>query len=304
MEAQAPGELATLAQRPVRILVVDDNVQEQQLLRMKLEALGVSLIQVRQGRLGIMTAQKTNPDIVILDLGTTDMPGLEVLRHLKTVKRTSSIPVICISNSHDETYRLRALRMNADWYLPKPFRFSEMLARLRYHAQEIAARTVLKEDISLEALRKNILRAAVDTLSDSQDMRKALHGLKGYVGADDYYLNSKLESCFRNLTRIENRLKEFREWTARRPPRPTSATPILLEAGPEGAADTGTLALGDPAAAAGGQPALPGNESLRQDGHPTQPRSLPGAGDLPGDGNLPAGDGGEDGTQGRSAERG
>ena len=217
MEAYAPpGELATLAQRPVRILVVDDNAQEQQLLKLKLETLGATLIQVRHGRLGIMTCQKSLPDIVILDLATTDMPGLEVLRHLKAVKRTSGIPVICLSNSRDENHRLRALRLNADWYLAKPFRFSELLARLRYHAQEIASRTSLKSDMSFESLRKNIMRASVDTLSDIQDVRKALHGLKGYVGADDYYLNNKLETCFRNIMRIETRLKDFREWSTGR----------------------------------------------------------------------------------------
>jgi len=60
------------------------------------------------------------------------------------------------------------------------------------------------------------MRTSVDTLSDVQDVRKALHGLKGYVGADDYYLNSKLEICFRNLMRIESRLKDFREATRTR----------------------------------------------------------------------------------------
>jgi DNA-binding response OmpR family regulator len=227
MEAYAPGELAMLAQRPLRILVVDDNIQEQQLLKMKLEVLGTSLIQVRHGRLGIMTAQKSDPDIVILDLGTTDMPGLEVLRHLKAVKRTSAIPVICISSSHEEAHRLRALRLNADWYLAKPFRFSEMLARLRYHAQEIAAKSTLQStELNIDGVRKNALRASVDTLSDLQDIRKALHGLKGYVGTDDYYLNNKLDTCFRNLVRIESRLKEFRDWSAMRG-RPASAPALL-----------------------------------------------------------------------------
>ncbi len=300
MEAQVPGELATLAQRPVRILIVDDSVQEQQLLGMKLEALGASLIQVRLGRMGIMTAQKANPDIVIVDLGPTAMAGVAVLRHLKAVKRTSAVPVICISSSRDEAYRLRALRMNADWYLSKPFRFSEMLARLRYHAQEIAARTVLREDMSHEALRKSILRAAVDTLSDSQDIRKALHGLKGYVGADDYYLNSKLESCFRNLTRIENRLKDFREWSAQRPVRPTSTTPILLEATAQTetpAADMKACVPGEPRAQFGAPHAQSGPHAHLEG--PTSP-----SGELPAQPGTASGDGGEDGTHGRGAEHG
>ncbi|MFQ5600351.1 MAG: hypothetical protein ACE5G2_07330, partial [Candidatus Krumholzibacteriia bacterium] len=120
-------------------------------------------------------------------------------------------------------------RLNADWYLSKPFRFSEMLARLRYHAQEIAASTPSKSEMGYDDLRKNIMRASVDTLSDVQDIRKALHGLKGYVGADDYYLNSKLEICFRNLMRIESRLKDFRELTTRRKRQAARVAPFPLE---------------------------------------------------------------------------
>jgi len=211
MEAYSSGELAALAKRTIRILVVDDNLQEQQILKLKLEALGVSVIQVRHGRMAITTAQKAQPDLILLELETPDMPGIEVLRNLKTVKATSHIPVICISSSKDDAYRMRTLRLNADWYLSKPFRFSELVARLRYHAQEIASATPTVDVTHDSSLQKVLMRTSVDTLSDVQDVRKALHGLKGYVGADDYYLNSKLDICFRNLMRIESRLKDFRE---------------------------------------------------------------------------------------------
>lgn len=216
MEAYSSGELATLARRTIRILVIDDNLQEQQILRLKFEALGVSVIQVRHGRMALMTAQKAQPDIILLEMETPDMPGIEVLRNLKTVKATSEIPVICISSSRDDAFRMRTLRLNADWYLSKPFRFSELVARLRYHAQEIASRTPHLETGRDPDLNKVLMRTSVDTLSDIQDVRKALHGLKGYVGADDYYLSSKLEICFRNLMRIETRLKEFRDATRTR----------------------------------------------------------------------------------------
>lgn len=211
VQAPHPGELAALAKRSIRILVVDDNLHEQQILKMKLEALGVSVIQVRQGRIAITTAQKTQPDLVILDLETTDMPGLEVLRSLKSLAQTSSIPVICISACKDDSFRMRALRLNADWYLAKPFRFSEMLARLRYHAQEFAAAAPPTVTGGSEEMRRSMLRTSMDTITDIQDIRKALHGLRGYIGADDYYLNSKIEICFRNLMRIESRFKEYRE---------------------------------------------------------------------------------------------
>jgi hypothetical protein len=92
-----------------------------------------------------------------------------------------------------------------------------MLARLRYLAQEMAATSAQPAIAGYEELRKSTMRSAVDTLTDVQDIRKALHGLKGYIGADDYYLNSKLEICFRSLVRIESRLKEFRGLATSRP---------------------------------------------------------------------------------------
>jgi CheY-like chemotaxis protein len=233
MESRTPGELAALARRSVRILVVNENSDEQQVLKLKLEELGAAIIQVRHGRMAIMTAQKAQPDIILLDLDTTDMPGLEVLRHIKSVKRTSSIPVICLSSNRDDAHRMRALRLNADWFFGKPFRFSEMLARLRYLAQEMAAATPPTTTRNYEELRKSTLRSSVDTLSDVQDIRKALHGLKGYIGADDYYLNTKLEICFRGLVRIESRLKEFRSLGQPRAlPAPAAArvAPYPLEA--------------------------------------------------------------------------
>src|SRR5262245_49073273 len=113
MQSQSPGELEALARRPVRILVVSESPQDQHVLKLKLEELGASVIQVRHGRMAIATAQKAPLDIVILDLETTDMPGLEVLRHLKSVRRTSSVPVICLSSSRDEANRMRAMRLNA-----------------------------------------------------------------------------------------------------------------------------------------------------------------------------------------------
>jgi CheY-like chemotaxis protein len=248
MQAQTPGELAALARRAVRILVVNDSPQEQQVLKLKLEELGASVVQVRHGRMAITTAQKAAPDIVILDLETPDMPGLEVLRHMKSVKRTSSIPVICLSSSSDEAFRMRALRLNADWYLQKPFRFSEMLARLRYLAQEMAASAASPGHGSYEDLRKSTMRSAVDTLTDIQDIRKALHGLKGYIGADDYYLNSKLEICFRSLVRIESRLKEFRGLATARPQAAARVVAYPMEIAHEPANETphATEPLGEP----------------------------------------------------------
>jgi len=248
MQEQSPGELATLAKRPVRILIVDDNQQEQEILRLKLEELGVTVIQVRHGRMALATAQKAQPDIIILDMETTDMPGLEVLRHLKSVKRTSPVPVICISSSRDDSFRMRTLRLNADWYLTKPFRFSEMLARLRYLAQEMAVATPVTSTPSFDELRKNTIRSSVDTLSDVQDIRKALHGLKGYIGADDYYLNSKLEICFRSLVRIESRLKEFRNLATNRPLSAARIAPFPLQLARDDAAATA------PDTTAGGAP--------------------------------------------------
>jgi two-component system KDP operon response regulator KdpE len=113
---------------PVSVLVVDDEVQIRRLLRVSLEAAGYRVHEADRGQAGLSEARVHQPAAIILDLGLPDIPGLEVLKRLRT---WSTIPVLILSVRDQEAEKIAALDAGADDYLTKPFSSGELLARLR-----------------------------------------------------------------------------------------------------------------------------------------------------------------------------
>ncbi len=76
----------------------------------------------------IETAVIRKPDLILLDLGLPDMDGTEVIR---SVRRTSSVPIIVLSSRDSGQDKVNALDLGADDYMTKPFDTQEFLARIR-----------------------------------------------------------------------------------------------------------------------------------------------------------------------------
>jgi len=111
-----------------RILVIDDEPQMRRLLRVALEAHDYEVCEAATGREGLAEAATRAPDIILLDLGLPEMPGLEVLRRLR---EWSSVPVLILSVQDSGEDKVQALDLGADDYVTKPFDTAELLARLR-----------------------------------------------------------------------------------------------------------------------------------------------------------------------------
>jgi DNA-binding response OmpR family regulator len=89
---------------------------------------GFSLESVHDGIRGLERARSREHSLVILDLMLPGMPGLEVLRQLRS---SSTIPVIILTARGEEIDRVLGLEIGADDYLAKPFSPRELIARLR-----------------------------------------------------------------------------------------------------------------------------------------------------------------------------
>lgn len=111
-----------------RILIIDDEVPIQRLLRIGLGAHGFAVVPARNGEEGLARLEKDNFDAVILDLGLPDRTGFEVLEQ---IRRTSAIPLIVLSVRGDEQGKVKALELGADDYVTKPFGMAELVARIR-----------------------------------------------------------------------------------------------------------------------------------------------------------------------------
>jgi two-component system KDP operon response regulator KdpE len=117
-----------ISARPLKILIIDDEVQIRRLLRLTLEAEQYQVVEAETGRHGLHEAAVNPPDGIVLDLGLPDIDGAEVVRQLR---EWSKVPVLILSVRAGEEDKIAALDAGADDYLTKPFGGRELLARLR-----------------------------------------------------------------------------------------------------------------------------------------------------------------------------
>jgi two-component system KDP operon response regulator KdpE len=141
---------------PLRVLVVDDEPPIRKLLRMGLSTQGYQILDAPNGKTALeLVAQK--PDLIILDLGLPDIPGLDVLRMLR--ERNEGVPIVVLSSRGDEAAKVQALDLGADDYVTKPFGMDELLARiraaLRHQLQVQGERPIFRiGDLSVDLVRR------------------------------------------------------------------------------------------------------------------------------------------------------
>jgi two-component system OmpR family response regulator len=142
----------------MRILIVED---EPDLLRGLARALrdeGYAVDTAEDGEDGLFKAQSVNYDALVLDVMLPQLDGWEVLRQLRTTKKT---PVLLLTARDRSADRVRGLDTGADDYLVKPFDLPELLARLRALIRRSAseARSVLEiGDVSIDLAARTISR--------------------------------------------------------------------------------------------------------------------------------------------------
>src|ERR1700749_4211956 len=111
-----------------RVLVVDDEPQILRALRINLRARQYEVMVAANGTQALDEAAAPPPDLVILDLGLSDMDGVEVIGGLRG---WTAVPIIVLSGRADSTDKVEALDAGADDYVTKPFGMDELLARMR-----------------------------------------------------------------------------------------------------------------------------------------------------------------------------
>lgn len=113
------------------ILYVEDNVDNVRLVRQILKHRpSLRLLTAMQGSIGLDLAQQHHPKVILLDLHLPDIPGEEVLRRLKTMPETTSIPVIVLSADATQRQQQQLRRAGAWDYLTKPIHVRQFLSIL------------------------------------------------------------------------------------------------------------------------------------------------------------------------------
>jgi two-component system, cell cycle response regulator DivK len=103
-----------------RILVVEDNMDNYELVRFILERAGYDVFLAVNGRDGVDAARFQKPDLILMDLGMPEMDGWQAARMLKADDGTKSIPLFALTAHTLPGERKRAIQAGCDGYVSKP----------------------------------------------------------------------------------------------------------------------------------------------------------------------------------------
>ena len=122
------GMAASVATDPMRILIVEDELDLQTALARALRDEGYAVDTAANGADGLFNAENVDYDAVVLDVMLPQLDGWEVLARLRKKKK---IPVLMLTARDQSRDRVKGLDTGADDYVVKPFDLPELLARLR-----------------------------------------------------------------------------------------------------------------------------------------------------------------------------
>jgi two-component system response regulator MprA len=156
----APSDPNSTEHTP-RILVVDDEQPILDFIEMGLQYEGYAVCTAADGHGALDKARREPPDLVILDVMLPGIDGFDVCRRLRA---QSDVPIIMLTARGDVDDRVAGLESGADDYLPKPFMFKELLARVRAQLRRRhpgAGRVLRFGDMLLNRDTREVQRAGV-----------------------------------------------------------------------------------------------------------------------------------------------
>jgi two-component system, sensor histidine kinase and response regulator len=165
------------------ILVVDDNTLNADLLVTALAQHGFKVRSAHNARLALQMVEEEAPDAFLLDVNMPELDGYELCRQLKAREDTAEIPVIFISALDRTDNIIKGFDVGAVDYIPKPFKFREVFARVSSHV------TLLRQKREIEMRRQRDIQQfeVIDRLrqqfigSAAHDLKNPLFVISGYT---------------------------------------------------------------------------------------------------------------------------
>jgi two-component system phosphate regulon response regulator PhoB len=149
-----------------RVLVVEDEPAQLEILAYNLESDGFMVSRARDGEEALLLIREDVPDVIVMDWMMPHLSGIEVCRRLKSNPETRSIPVIILSARSEDEDKVRGLEIGADDYVVKPYSVVELMARVRTQLRR-SRPSSLGQEIEFEDLKLNsetykVIRGQID----------------------------------------------------------------------------------------------------------------------------------------------
>jgi two-component system sensor histidine kinase/response regulator len=188
---------------PSKILVVDDQPINVQMLKRKLEKEQLSVLTAYSGAEALEVVASQRPDLILLDVMMPEMDGLEVCQKLQSNEETRSIPVIFITARSSKEGKIEGLGVGAVDYITKPIDLDETFARVQTQLRFVAVNRELVElQHRLAESRKSATIGAV-TQGIAHNLNNLLGIVIGYLDLIKAH-PERPESVRRNAAQVES----------------------------------------------------------------------------------------------------
>ncbi len=114
-----------------KILVIDDDLAINELIKVNLELAGYRVIQAFDGVKGFALAKQENPSLVVLDVMMPEVDGFTVAQRIRKNPTTAEVPILMLTALSQINDKVRGFDIGVDDYLVKPFEMDELLVRVR-----------------------------------------------------------------------------------------------------------------------------------------------------------------------------
>ena len=209
---------------PPRILVVDDNPTNLEVLRVRLNSQGYEVVTAVDGEDALVRARELDPDLVLLDVMMPKLDGISVLKELKRDATLRFIPVILVTAKADTRDIVNGLEAGGDDYLTKPFEQAALVARVRsllrikdlHDTVQLQAEQLKEQTDQLSSWNRLLEQRVADQLTEIERigrLRRFLAPQVAHVIASSDAPESLLASHRREITVLFCDLRNFTAFT-------------------------------------------------------------------------------------------
>ena len=214
-----------------KILIVDDTVDTVELLKKRFRSDGYDTAEAYDGEEALKQVVEYNPDLIVLDVMMPKLDGYEVCQRLKTDESTRYIPILMLTAKSDVESKIKGLDIGADDYLPKPFNYKELSARVRSLLTIKAAHEKLVEEEksgALELMMDQVAHEIRNPLTSIGGFARKVYGKLPEGDPNKKYMEmiindvAILESMIKQLIELKTMAISFKE--------PTNINDLIMKA--------------------------------------------------------------------------
>jgi len=191
-----------------KILVVDDQPINVQLLKRKLEKEGIDILTAYNGQEALDVVARTKPDLILLDVMMPDMDGIEVCQRLQADESARHIPIIFVTARTSKEGKIEGLGVGAVDYITKPIDLDETLARVQTQLRFVQ---INREMLDLQRRLVEARRAATIgavTQGVAHNLNNLLGVVLGYLDLVKTH-HDKPEQVKKNAEGVENAVQRI-----------------------------------------------------------------------------------------------